>query len=391
MKEKLKTAWGIFGIALFLIVTLEALSNLLIHIKNSISPSVDFNFVGKEYAEADWTQGYLREHNASFRLEWHPYIYWRRRPFQGKYIRINERGIRRTWNPTASGGVPFEKTIKIFMFGGSALWGTGARDDFTIPSHLARILAQKEGLPVQVTNFGESGYVSTQEVISLWLELRNGSQPDLVIFYDGTNDTYSSFQNQEAGIPENEFNREKEFNLLNETRRPDLYQSAFSSLTSSGLYRLFRSVYRRATGQSGIGVFPHRQIPVEKTDPLAGETLQVYQSNIERVQEMAHSFGFKALFYWQPALFTKKSKTSYESQKEKEMQLVESFYLKVESLLKKSSLLGNPNFHDISDLFDEEPEFYFIDFCHTTERGNEQIAARMSRDVIPLLKGGASS
>ena len=61
---------------------------------------------------------------------------------------------------------------------------------------------------------GESGYVNTQSLLALELELRGGNVPDEVIFYDGVNDVFSTFQNNEAGLPQNEQNRATEFNLL---------------------------------------------------------------------------------------------------------------------------------------------------------------------------------
>ena len=51
------------------------------------------------------------------------------------------------------------------MFGGSTMWGTGARDACTIPSLLARAL-QGRGMSLEIINFGETGYVRTQEVIT---------------------------------------------------------------------------------------------------------------------------------------------------------------------------------------------------------------------------------
>src|SRR5262249_6342036 len=63
-------------------------------------------------------------------------------------------------------------------------------------------------------NVGQSGYVSTQEVIELSLQIRNGNIPDVAIFYDGINDTDAAFQHGVAGVPPKEINREGEFNLL---------------------------------------------------------------------------------------------------------------------------------------------------------------------------------
>lgn len=99
--------------------------------------------------------------------------------------------------------------------------GTNARDTFTIPSLLARAV-EGRGINVEIINFGETGYVSTQEVITLLLQLRQGNVPDIVIFYDGVNDTYSAYRNEIAGIPQNEFNRVKEFNLTKSERLKEL-------------------------------------------------------------------------------------------------------------------------------------------------------------------------
>ena len=77
------------------------------------------------------------------------------------------------------------------MLGGSSLWGFGARDDQTIPSLLARKLLER-GISVEVKSLSELGYVSTQEVIGLFRELQEGYRPDVVIFYDGVNDTTSA-------------------------------------------------------------------------------------------------------------------------------------------------------------------------------------------------------
>ena len=49
-----------------------------------------------------------------------------------------------------------------------------------------------------------------------------GSGPDLVVFYDGVNDTFSGYQSQVAGHTQNEFNRRREFNLTHPRRIADL-------------------------------------------------------------------------------------------------------------------------------------------------------------------------
>ena len=61
----------------------------------------------------------------------------------------------------------------------------------------------EHGVKVEITNFGQSGRVSTQEVIDLFLQLQKSNTPNIVIFYDGINDTFSAFQNGISGVPQN--------------------------------------------------------------------------------------------------------------------------------------------------------------------------------------------
>ena len=97
------------------------------------------------------------------------------------------------------------------MLGGSSLWGFGAG---TIARSLRWSPASStSGYRVEVRNLAEIGYVSTQEVVALVRELQAGYRPDLVIFYDGVNDTTSALLEGEAGVTTNERNRRAEFNI----------------------------------------------------------------------------------------------------------------------------------------------------------------------------------
>ena len=60
-------------------------------------------------------------------------------------------------------------------------------NDATIPAVLARRLAEL-GHAASVTNLGQLGHNSTQEVISLHQLLKSGLRPDIVLFSDGINE-----------------------------------------------------------------------------------------------------------------------------------------------------------------------------------------------------------
>src|SRR5439155_17899889 len=101
------------------------------------------------------------------------------------------------------------------FFGGSTMWGTSQRDDHTIAAEAAHRLQALAGpnARVEVTNFGETGYVNTQELLQLMLELRAGHRPDVVVFYDGLNEVAATVQGGTAGLPQNESKRVAEFTM----------------------------------------------------------------------------------------------------------------------------------------------------------------------------------
>lgn len=173
-------------------------------------------------------------------LVWKPYVYWQR-----------PGGVRPTTDAFG---------LDVWMFGGSAVWGSGVEWSETIPSYLAT-----KGYTV--TNYGEVGYVSTQELILLILELRSAT-PNIVIFYDGYNDVFSGYQQGVAGLPMNEFNRVKEFNI-----------------TKKGLVNFIQAKLHdepRHELRSDLDIWKFRD------------------GNIRIAKAIGEQFGFKVYDFWQP-------------------------------------------------------------------------------------------
>ena len=180
----IKTFWLIVGITFALFAFLESLLSFMYFMNSRLNPEsssiVDSRINADVYKNTTEISSYFKEFNESNIEQWHPYTYWRRQPFHGQLINIDNFGRRFTTNypyPLSKS----KKIIKIFVFGGSTVWGTGVSDSSTIPS-LLNIELYKKGINSQVTNFGESGYVSTQELIMLMQELKSGNMPDFVIF-----------------------------------------------------------------------------------------------------------------------------------------------------------------------------------------------------------------
>ena len=265
---------------------------------------------------------------------------------------------------------------KIFMFGGSTMWGSGVRDEFTIPSLVGSELA-KQTIHAEVTNFGESGYVSTQEMTELFLQLREGNIPDLVVFYDGANDVFSAYQQGKAGIPQNENNREKEFNALRSKKRSLMV--FLESLKTLSTVKFIRGLI-----QPEMKPLPYSGSDIQK---LASETIEVYLKNITTINLWAKEYGFKAIYYWQPTIFSKTELSDFEKLE------AEKFSFIMDMVQASNHYAGNIQinqeltaFYNISDIFRNESKPVFIDYCHVSEYGNSVIAKRMVADISKFIE-----
>jgi len=379
----LQTCWSILGITLVVILILEAGFRITFAIRDRLTaqPVPDRRVLTEGYGGETWPIQHYRELE-QIEERWQPYVYFRPKPFQGQTITIGPDGLRATWQPPAPGtDQPVSEHVKLLMLGGSSLWGFGARDDQTIPSLVARLLHEK-GRRVEVRNLSEIGYVSTQELIALCQELQAGYRPDVVVFFDGVNDTTSALLEREAGVSTNEVNRRNEFNLLQSAPRLTAALGA-RLLKDSGSYRFAQAVrLRLSRGAAASNAVPSE----EAIRALAAQVAAHYAANVKIVETLARGYGFRPLFFWQPVVFTKPKPTLFEREEVAKYAWAESTFRAVYGKIHDSAeLQADPAFHDISDIFVDEENLIFIDYCHTTESANARIAARMADRVIGVL------
>lgn len=381
-----QTAWSIFGITLLLILAVEGGLRLYFAIKDSsLKPDFsDSRLVSEGYGDAPWVQGMFDE-LARVVPRWHPYVYFRQDAFRGKYLNIDESGIRATWSPPGSSGAATKKPLEVFTFGGSTMWGFGARDEGTIASCLARELAERS-ISAHVTNFGEIGYVSSQELIALTRALQRGARPDIVIFYDGVNDTTSAILGRAAGIPTNEGNRIAEFNVRRQPARlVGLLVAAL--IKDSASFRLAKSLQQRLKGVVAAPGPPIALPPLSQAreKELGKETVHWYVENLKVVEMLGREYGFQPIFYWQPVLFTKPKRGSFEEEERYKYSWGEPMFLDIYKQVEdEPALSADKHWHNISEIFGDSADLLYTDFCHTTERGNAIIARRMADDVTAL-------
>ena len=120
--------------------------------------------------------------------EFDPWTAFRERAFDGELLHVGPDGVRRTLapDPARAQGEP----LRIWVLGGSTVFGWGMPDEQTIPSHLQVLLqAALPGRSVQVTNHGHAYFYSSME-LELFLQLlRSREAPHVAVFLDGLNDS----------------------------------------------------------------------------------------------------------------------------------------------------------------------------------------------------------
>ena len=328
-----------------------------------------FSLASGVYDGKEWAENHWYEMNLAGRVEYHAYVVWRRKPFSGETIRVDSEGLRRTSPSYCSPGA-----YTIFMFGGSTLWGSGTRDEDTIPSQLARFY-EGDGRRVCVINFGESAWVSTQQVIKLLLELkRNNRNPNLVVFYDGANDTSVSIQSGPLDVHGNFAAIRQQFEEASAFR-----SGTFAYLLKTNIADLLRRLAIKV-GMSNPSAqrFRHDSGDI---DAMARHVVSNFLKNIEIVETLAEKYRFDYAFFWQPVLFvSQKPLTAVE------MELLEaqrSAFPGLELLYQTTYQLvqtqHRPNLHYIADVFDESSETIYIDSAHVSTQGNRLVAQRIYR------------
>jgi len=323
-------------------------------------------------ADQSWFAAYWKEFNDSTyaSIDWGSYSNYHRHPFQGRYINVDGSGRRVTWNqnPTGADGV-----IRLGIFGGSTIWGTGARDEFTIPSYVSKLLAAKYPHRFAVINYGQDRYVNTQEVITLLREIQIDRAPEIAVFYDGYNDVFAAIQSGIAGIPMNDDDRLHEFNILHPSRARDFY---FEALSRTSSFQLIQRLHA-ASGPEAVADSPQHK----NLDALAHDVVDAYSCNIEFVSAIAEEGGRMAQFYWEPSVYSKSSLTEPEQSMLRSSDDFAAFYRQVHAGVRQR-VAKRSNFRDISGALDGYATTAFINTHNVTELANEIIA----REIVADLK-----
>ncbi len=262
-----------------------------------------------------------------------------------------------------------DSAIRIFTFGGSTMWGLSVSDEDTIASNISKILCEK-GFNVEVSNYGQLGYVSTQETLYL-IKLLRDNNPDIVVFYDGVNDPLPQL------IPGG-LHLDPTRSLIEEymNKEPQM-RNVFSSMFNIYFEEHYDLIKNYMTEDRSIK---------RGSDEFYQEIIDVYFHNLKIVSSLEDEFDFKSFYYWQPSLATKKNLSKAEEKiiEKPNLRGLLKAYKKVNQKIEKRDS-DFDNFNNLVDIFDDVEEQIYIDDSHKKPVGNKIIADRIASDITSYL------
>ena len=309
----------------------------------------------------------------------HPYYHYKSSKVETHYANIENNGLRKTIKN------PKKDAKKIYMFGGSTLWGLGVPDKYTIPS----IISEKIGPNFDLINFGEGSFVSGQEFNLLIEQLNNGNIPDAVIFYDGVNDAYAG--SYSPGIPGSltqHLEMEKVYKAYQErSSQDDRIKLAFKYTMSyirevlgTTSYWKIASYLKHKNANVSVNKSVRLKTDVNELNHKAKRVIDIYENRIKQIKAISDAYGFKVYFFWQPDLMSGIRKPiGFEQEIVKS--LGPSFKESVSKVYDYARIRfanqENNNIYFIADLFKDVDFPLYMDDCHVDARGNMIISAKI--------------
>ena len=286
-----------------------------------------------------------------------PFIEWRHKPFSSETLNIDENGYRLNGEPGPTSKDPIN-TVSFGFFGGSTMWGTGVDDGNTIPAHF-QVLDSR----FHVTNFGERGFNSRQNLNELINLTVTQTAPQIVVFYGGYNDVwvhcnYAVSRSLNGHIREQ---RLREALLVSEDTQSAVY------------HYLIEPVYLMISKVSGgRGFLPACSNDRQRAAAVAAMIVENWQTAHDLVSR--HSGKFFA--FLQPNAHVGSPNLSYLDLSEDRMLRGEE-YRAVYPLVRKLAAQKNLKWIiDLSTVLDGDRRLY-VDDAHLSPEGNKTVAKKI--------------
>jgi len=319
------------------------------------------------YRNIEWAHKHFEEF-AQLQSEYVSYIDWRRLPYQGETINIDEQGIRFTPQSEFAD----ENSPLVAFVGGSSVWGTGSNDTNTIPALFAQIAQGR----YRTINLGEASYNAFQGYLFLKLQMFNGLHPSIVVSCDGVNDADSLMPDRST------FSHSRENQIRDVMKGRDRINEETLSF-SNFLLRPLKSFI--ADYKSRHVTYQTYDVSREDVEQKAGFLLESWLST----KKLAEAHGAYFIAVLQPNAgfgkpYLKHLRLNEGSLRSRHLKLDESkldrYRIYYQVVLE---LLQTPKYRDLSrhvifpkDAFDIE-DYIYIDDCHVSPNGNKIMAEKI--------------
>ena len=347
------TTFVLFNLAYWSLPVFSVLSHTL----KRTSATDDPRAMLPNYANVTWAAQHYRE-LASLRSDYKSFIGWRRKPFQGETVNVGGRYAQRR---TIEG---MDNTKKVYFFGGSTIWGTGARDDGTIPSQFVALTG------LWSENFGESGYTAHQGLTLLIQLLQDGHRPDVVVFYDGANEVSQKCRTE---LTPNSHGQEAsiDFLLNNPPPAPTTFAHYFSPLWNAA--DRIKTKLTRAVAPAEVRSFEDCDSRPEKATRIAENLVSDWQM----AKGLVESYGGRFVGILEPVLYFSQTRLDHLTDDSVMRAQFQAVYPLVERRMAKAG-----GFHNLLRALDVD-DYVYVDFCHVSPNGNRVIATRIANLVQP--------
>jgi hypothetical protein len=371
-----RDAWLIAGLSLLLFVGLE----VGVRVYERLFPpraSQTKRATADPYAGSSWFPAWRvarDRHVCCWNIDFDPYRGWWVRPGRHEGLEVDASGHRHTTRSIPAGDAP----RRVFLLGGSTMWGYTVRDAATIPSLVDTELARAGVRDVVIENFAQSGYNLTQEIATLVLELRRGARPTAAVFLDGVNEIGVVVEGGKPG------------EIYAEASARERFERGAANSQDLMLYLASRLHVVKAL--QSLRPKP----PLAPVD-VAGQCRAIaeHYANLMRVGEaLGREFGFDVLYFWQPTLATSgKAPGPWEAHLLAERdslgaRMTEMTRACVPEMDARVSARSGVSYFPLHALYDGVPDDQFLDhYGHVTEEANAAIASAIAERLLPVLAG----
>jgi lysophospholipase L1-like esterase len=335
-------------------------------------------YAGVDWAREFWREEFLRRQQLK---NYVPFRIWGVTEWHSQFIN-NDHGatgiLRRTINPASCDRV---QPTTVWTFGGSTMYGTAVPDFATIPSYLSRDLNSGSPDCVVVVNFGAEGYVTDQELILLQEQLKAGGRPDIVVFYDGVNDSSLAWAAPGHANPHFSFAMLKNRVEGSLSGRLDFLQKSYA-------VRLTRAALARLQPPGSFASL----VATEQPNIIA--TFRNYEGNLRIARALSDAYKFKLYCFWQPMLtYGHKPLVQFEEKMAARDATATSpdsaWFLTMNAVYREAEQHASTDgvYVFLGGLFDSIQEPLYVDEAHLGPRGNE-IVAQAIADHIRTHPGG---